>query len=144
MAFLVRYELSSSSPEDETKEMSDVIDLVANHQWEDEIKADDQNGEVSSIDIIDEANGRILTTTVMEKKEDILFTVESLMTGRNQKGKVGTLINDLPHSECVKVVDMFCRGDFASIDEMDNTGLFSKFCRKIVFLFATDDWHKET
>lgn len=142
MPFLIRYELSSSSIEDENKEMLEVIDFIRNHSWEDEIKADETKGTVSSIDIIDEAIERILTATVVEMRDDILFTVESLMTGKKQRGRTGTLINDLPHSECIKVVEMFCHGDYSSIDEMENAGVFSKLLRKITFLFAGNEWHK--
>ncbi|GEM_PF-4211619 len=141
MNVLIRYDLATTFPAEETVSADDVIRLVKEVDWENELRASDTQGSISSLDILDLENERILTLSVMEQKEDLLFTVESLRTGKKQRGKAGTLINDLPYPTCVEVVTRFCSGEYASIDALDNSGLISKFLRKLTYSFVGEDWH---
>lgn len=139
MKYRVKFELEGDSRPDEERDARGLLELVGDFPWEKEMAAAENGIVIPGLEIINAEENRLLILSAMGKKDEVLFTVESLFSGKHQRGRTGTLINDVPLSRVLNIVTLFSHREYQMIGRMDNSGIYSKALRKMLFLFADDE-----
>ena len=139
MNFTIKYDLVNENIPDEVKGKDEIFKFIKNFPWEEKYLVGDEELSYPSIDIINNADKKLLTLTALEQKNELLFTVESFNVGKLARGTIGTIINDAPFGKVLEILELFCNQRYPEIQKLDNTGIVSKILRKIIYLFATDD-----
>ena len=137
MKFLVTFDFPQQKKPDESLTQEEIIQFISSTPWEEELEKWDGSFMPPGIEIHNAVDQRKLLITALDSKiTKVEFTVESLLTGLDRKGNPGVLINDRSLSEAIDIATLFCSGDYAAIEPMENGGMISRFFRRILSYFG--------